>query len=639
MPHNKENPSLKLIKFLFLICLFSFVTACSTGFGFLKTNESTDPAATESTTNAKEKPEKPKLKDFDLTQDSLYDLLVAEIAAQRNQLPITLLNYIQQARITRDPEVIKRAINAAQYMKDIEAIKEIALLWSEVEPDNISAHQLLAYQYFYAKDYPAAVSRLERILELNGDPRMDSLALSAQSLSGDEKRQLLELFQDLYTRYPEHYPLPYSIAFLHKLLKEYDQGLQALAPVFELAPEFSPASVLKTNLLYETGQVEAAIKFAEEAFDTFPADHNLGRLYASLLVEAKQLDQAEKVFRRLMEKYPQAPSLKLSLGLVMLENNKIGPAKTILNELLVEGQHVNEAHFYLGRIADQQKLLDEAIAHYKKIKESNNYEAAIERISFLLAQQEKFDEMSQYLSELRTRHPDKLKMLWLLEVKLLSLSKQKDLMNASLNKAIEDLPGDEQLLYARAMNLEAKNDLEGMEQDLRKILEMQPDHAVALNALGYTLADKTLRYQEAFELIQKALSLEPENPAIQDSMGWILFKLNQPEEALYFLLKAFQSYQDGEVAAHLGEVLLKLNQKTEAYEIWGTVLSKYPEHPVLLETLQRLAPALLEQVKKQTSEPQETLPEDAGQPASSNQPDNNEFENSDTDSAETKATP
>lgn len=608
---------MKLIKYLSLLILFSTLTACSTGFGFLSSQKNAQANASLEE-SAGRKAAKPKLKDFDQSQDTLFDLMVAEIAAQRNQFNITLLNYIQQAHMTRDPFVIKRAINAAQYMKDIEAIKEMALLWAEVEPENISAHQLLAYQYFYAKDYPAAVEQLEKILAQGGDPRIDSLALGSQNLPEDEKRQILGLFKELYAKYPDHYLLPYSIAFLHKLLKEFDQGLIALEPVFELAPEFSSANVLKINLLYETGKVQEALQFGADAFEKFPTDHNLGRLYASLLVENKQLNEAENVFESLIDQYPQAPSLKLSLGLVMLENNKIDAAKTILNKLLAENQHVNEVHFYLGRIADQQKKIDEAIRHYKKIQDSPNYDAAIERISYLLTQQEKIDEMIAYLSEMRTKEPEKLKMLWLLEIKLLSLVKNKERMHQSLNQAIEALPGDEQLLYARAMNLEAEGNLEGMEQDLRKILELQPDHAVALNALGYTLADKTDRHDEAFELIKKALTLEPENPAIQDSMGWVLFKLHKPQEALYFLLKAFQSYQDGEVAAHLGEVLLKLNQKTEAYEIWGTVLTKYPEHPILRETVERLAPDLLKKVLSSKEQDIEEV-EGTGQHTQSNQ--------------------
>jgi tetratricopeptide (TPR) repeat protein len=192
-------------------------------------------------------------------------------------------------------------------------------------------------------------------------------------------------------------------------------------------------------------------------------------------------------------------------------------------------------------------------------------------------------------------------MLWLLEVKLLSLVQEKEKMMDSLNQAIAAFPDDDQLLYARAMNLDTEDNLIAMEADLRKILEHKPDNAIALNALGYTLADKTNRLAEAFLLIQKAHTLEPENPAILDSLGWVLFKLGKREEALVYLLKAFQGYQDGEVAAHLGEVLWSLNQKTEAFEVWLNVLNKNPEHPILLETIQRLAPEALQKSEDQNN--------------------------------------
>lgn len=589
---------MKLIKKLTLISVFSYLTACSTGFGFNKeTNDSNTESQHISQDESQAKP-KPKLKDFDQQKDTLFDLMVAEVAAQRNQFNITLLNYIQQAHMTRDPEVIKRAINAAQYTKDIEAIKEMALLWSEVEPDNIPPHQLLSFQHFYSKEYPAAVEELEKILKLGGDPRLDTLALSSQSLSEEEKREIIALFQDMQTRYPDYFLLPYSIALLHKQLKEDDLALSALEPVFKKAPEFSPASTLKTNILYDQGKLKEALEFAEKAFDKFPSDHNLGRLLASMLVENKELDKAEKVFKSLIKQYPQAPSLKLSLGLVKLESHKVDEAEEIFQELLDAGQHPNEAHFYLGRIADQAKNIEDAIGHYREIKESPNYETAIERVSLLLAQQQKIDEMQNYLSELRATDEKRRKMLWLLEVKILSLVHDKEKMMDSLNQAIEDFPEDDQLLYARAMNLDAENNLPAMEADLRKILETKPDNAVALNALGYTLADKTDRLSEAFLLIQKAHTLEPENPAILDSMGWVLFKLHKREEALIYLLKAFQGYQDGEVAAHLGEVLWSLNQRTEAFEVWFNVLHKQPEHPILLETIERLAPDALKQFKE-----------------------------------------
>lgn len=624
---------MKLIKHLTIISVFTYLTACSTGFGFNNTKNIASNKNQEQSSNTTADLVKPKLKDFDLNKDTLFDLMVAEVAAQRNQFNITLLNYIQQAHMTRDPEIIKRAINAAQYIKDIEAIKEMALLWSDIEPENISAHQLLAFQYFYSKDYKASVEELEKILKFNGDPRLDTLALGSQALPEDEKREILALFKELYKSYPEHFLLPYSIAFLHKQLKEYDDSLIVLEPVFKLAPDFSGASVLKTNVLYDQGKLKEAIAFADKAFDKFSNDHNLGRLYASMLVENKQLDEAEVVFQSLIKQYPQAPSLKLSLGLVQLENHKIEKAKNLFQELLNAGLHPNETHFYLGRIADQNKEFDKAITHYKQITESPNYDAAIERTSFLLVQENKIDDMINYLSELRATDEKRKKMLWLLEVKLLSLTPEKERMMDSLNKAIIDFPEDDQLLYARAMNLDAQNNLTGMEADLRKILAHKPENAIALNALGYTLADKTDRLPEAFILIQKAHILEPENPAILDSLGWVLFKLHKRQEALIYLLKAFQGYQDGEVAAHLGEVLWSLNQKTEAFEVWFNVLNKYPEHPILLETIKRLAPESLDQDNKPIIRQLPAQQEDASY---SSETENTEtIDNSDKENSET----
>lgn len=563
------------------------------------------------------KTESPAYQDFDLEKDTLYDLLVAEIAVQRQEFNITLLNYIQQARMTRDPGVIKRAVNAAQFMKDIDAIKEMALLWAEVEPESIAAHQLLSYQFSLAREYEQAMFHIEQIIALGGDARVDGLALSSTTLPQEDKETIASLYKTLYGKFPENYELGYSYALVLRNLKEYDLALEVLAPIFKRKPEFEAPSVLKTNLLYDKGLLLEAIDFAEEKFDDFPANHNLGRLYATMLIENKQLEEAEEVFFSLIQKYPQAHRLKLSHAIVMLENKKIEESKEAFFQLIELNHHADEAHYYLARIADSEGKVDEAIKHYHSVKPSNNhYEIALERSSFLMLHNGKQDELLARLAELRQQPGSDPLRLWLLEVKLLSKADETERMNASLNAALQVYPDNDQLLYARAMNREAADDLIGMEQDLRKLMALNPESAIAMNALGYTLADRTDRTKEAFELIQKALALKPKNPAILDSMGWVLYRLGKTKEALVFLLQAFQQFQDGEVAAHLGEVLWALNQTTEAREVWGNVIRKYPEHKVLLKTIKRLDPGLLDAIKEEqtttnTSEEQNEPPKEA----------------------------
>ena len=541
--------------------------------------------------------ETPELKDFDIGKDTLYDLLVAEVAAQRSQFTITLINYIQQARMTLDPGVIKRAINAAQLLKDMEAIREMALLWAEVEPESIPAHQLLAFQYSLQKNYVDAMLHIEAVLQLDGEARVDSLASSSAPLNDEDKNTLLRLYKDLYEVFPDNYEVGYSLALVQKNLNLFEPAIATLDPILEIHPDFEPAIILYANLLYDVGQLEAALEYADDKFDDFPKNYNLGRLYASMLIETKQLDKAEDVFQALADSYPQAHSFKLSHALVMLENQKIEAAKSEFLKLLTTGAHLNEANFYLGRIADTKEEEEDAVMYYKQVQQSIHYELALERASFLLGKLDRTEEMLNHLSQARKERQDIALKIWLLEFKLLNTFDKDDLSYISLNQALIAFPDDEQLLYARAMIKESKSDLVGMEEDLRHIINNNPKHAIAINALGYTLADQTDRTTEALQLIEQAMVISPDNPAILDSMGWVLFKLDKKPEALIFLLKAFQGYQDGEVAAHLGEVLWALDQKNKAIEIWVAILGKNPAHKVLLQTIQRLHPDLLDQLK------------------------------------------
>jgi len=576
---------------LILISTFLALTACT---GFLKTNTSDQTSSETQSASTNSTQEPTKVRDFNLEKDTLYDLIVAEIAAQRNQFNVTLVNYILQARITRDPEIIKRAINAAQLLKDIQAIQEMALLWVDVDPKSIPAHQLLAFHYTLQKNYSDALLETEIVLNLGGEARVDSLAVGSKRLPEVDQLEILALYKALYERHAKNIEIGYSLALVQKNLKQLEDALSILNPIVKLNSEFEAAIILKINIIYDQGNLKEALALADDAYDNFPKNHNIGRLYASMLIENKQLERAESVFKDLAELYPEAPSLKLSYALVMLETKKVEPAKEILLELLNAGVHQNEANFYLGRIADLNKDNPSAIKYYQQVKQSIHFEPALERSSFLLAKEEgKIDEAIKHLEALRTQQPNITLSLWLLQFKLLSTIDEEERALTTLDSAIKEYPADEQLLYARAMIRETHNDLVGMESDLRTIIQNNPQHAVALNALGYTLANRTDRLEEAFLLTKAALTLKPENAMILDSMGWVLFKLNQKEEALIFLLKAYQTFPDGEVAAHLGEVLWNLDKKDEAQEIWQQSLQKNPKNKALIDTIKRLIPQVI----------------------------------------------
>lgn len=540
--------------------------------------------------------------DFSIEQDTLYDLLVAEIASQRDQFDITLVNYIHQAQMTRDPAVILRAINAAQIAKDSEAIKELTLIWLEEEPDNISAHQILAYQYSVDRAFPEAIDQIAKILELGGNTSVEALAISSAQASEEEKQELLELYTQLLEQFPDSWEVRYSLALVHRNLKQCDIAIEQLEQVIDAQPEFQQAFIVKANCLSELGKKDEALAYAEQSFNQFPENNALGRLYASLLIEKGDTQTAEGVFATLLEYYPDSASLTLSHALLMLENKKVEDAKSAFEALTASPTHSSDAYYYLGRIAEQQDQPEEAITQYQNVAPSSHYNTAIERYVYLLSKQERMDEALERLALLRQDQPRNAQKLWLIQYQLLNTFDKTDMALDGLNQALTQFPEDESLLYARAMHYDGTGEIELMEQDLRKIITKNPRNAVALNALGYTLADKTDRLEEALQLITLALALRPDNPAIMDSMGWALFKLGKNEEALALLSKAYINYPDGEVGAHLGEVLWVEGKTEEAKKVWNNSLRQQPDHPVLRATLERLAPEMLEDLND-TAEP------------------------------------
>lgn len=587
---------MKRYSFIAGLVLISFIQGCA----HLKTGKPVDNNEIEKTTL--DSSEAPDYRDFSQDQDTLYDLLIAEIASQRQQFDITLVNYIHQARVTKDPAIILRAINAAQIAKDQEAIKELALVWLENEPDNIGAHQLLTYQYSIDEEFEAAFEHLDRILELDGQTNVEALAITSSKLNEEDRTRLLNLYEELLTKHPDRWEVRYSLALVQRTNKQCDAAIENLNQVIKEQDEFQQAYIVKANCLNELSpkdDKEAATAFTEDAFDSFPNNNALGRLYASLLISQNKTDEAEDVFSTLLEYYPDSPSLLLSHALLMLENQNAEGAKADLSKIIeLESNQKNDAYYYLARIAEQEKDNERAIENYQKVSGGTHFNSSLERSSYLLGEAGRIDEAIERLTVLRSEKPENAVRYWLVQYQLLADLDQKERALKTLNDAVVQFPNEEKLLYARAMHYDSIGELPLMEADLRNIIQNNPKNAIALNALGYTLADKTTRYEEALGLITAAYALLPENPAIMDSMGWILFKVGQHDKALQLLAMAYSQYPDGEVGAHLGEVLWVKGEREKASAIWGENFGRQPKHPILLETIQRLAPELLELAKQ-----------------------------------------
>jgi len=567
-------------------CLLGLTIAALPGCAsFSGTSEQPAPD-TQTASRAEAAPDNIQYADFE--PEVLYQLLSAEIAAQRGRYDVTLVNYLQAAKTSKDSGVIERAMRIAQSLNADNAQLQLAELWLEQSPDNLQAHRVAAIQAVKRQNLEAALFHMEKIMAQGEDADFDSLAALAAGLPQAQQQELLSLYQRLAERHPGTPDLEYSIALLMKISGAPEDALARVEALLEQEPDFQPAIILKGDLLYQTEQKKEALNYLTANTRRFPANRQMGTLYGRMLINEGELQAAQDEFDRLVKRYPDTPGLRLSHALVALENKQPDLARKELMRLIEQGHHTNEASYYLGRIEEEAENTIQAIGYYQSVEQGNYFFPALARASELQAQAGELDSALRHLQALRESNPGQAEKFRLLEVNLLIDQDRNQQALATADSALEEFPENIEIRYARAMLLDSIDQHDKAEQDLMTILDIQPDSSVTLNALGYILTERTNRLEEAQGYIERALSIDPENPAILDSMGWVLFRQGKVAEALKYLSQAWAAYPDPEVAAHYGEALWVAGEEEQARFVWEEGLDNDPDHETLLETIERL---------------------------------------------------
>src|SRR5690606_21893998 len=312
------------------------------------------------------------------------------------------------------------------------------------------------------------------------------------------------------------------------------------------------ALLLRARLLQSLDRGSEALPLLRKGIRRHPDDKRLRLAEARLLVDQRKLPEAHKAFSELLEQHPDDDDLRFSLALVSMEIEDWQSARQLLLELLERDAHRNAALLHLGRVFEELEQPDDALRAYAEIEPSNEYLPALARQSSLLFERQRGAEAASLLREARASYPEYAVQLYLIEAEAWSRHDQPQRATRLIDQALAEFPGDLNLLYSRAMLAEKRGDLAQLERDLRVILEQEPDNAMALNALGYTLADRTNRHQEARALIEQAYHLSPDDAAIIDSLGWVNFRLGNLAEAGRMLRLAREKMPDAEISAHLG---------------------------------------------------------------------------------------
>ncbi|MCK1783972.1 tetratricopeptide repeat protein [Pseudomonas sp. TNT11] len=531
-------------------------------------------------------PENPKVYSS-FSEETVYSLLTAELAGQRNRFDIALDNYVTQAINTQDPGISERAFRIAEYLGADQAALDTSLIWAKNAPDDLEAQRAAAIQLARSGRYDDSMAYMEKVLQGKGDTHFDFLALSAADTDPDTRNGLMKSFDRLLQKHPKNSQLVFGKALL---LQQDDEAEAALKLLEQNPPEEGEIApiLLRARLLQHLNRGKEAIPLLEKSIKKYPDDKRLRLTYARTLVEQDRMEDAKVQFANLVQQYPDDDELRYSLALVCLEAKAWDEAKGYLEELIERESHVDSAHLNLGRIAEENNDPQAALLEYAQVGPGNDYLPAQLRQADILMSNGRTDEAEKRLAAAREAEPDYAIQLYLIQAETLSANNQGERAWKVLQQALLQYPDDLNLLYTRAMQAEKRNDLAQMEKDLRLIIKRDPENAMALNALGYTLSDRTTRYAEAKVLIEQAHKLNPEDPAVLDSLGWVNYRLGNLDEAERLLRMALERFPDQEVAAHLGEVLWANGKQREARQIWEKFLKEQPESPILRSTIKRL---------------------------------------------------
>ncbi|WP_417598246.1 tetratricopeptide repeat protein [Oceanospirillum sp.] len=536
-----------------------------------------------------------------LDGEAIQDLLAAEIAGQRNQVGFALQLYLEQAARLQNPELARRATYIAQYAGDNQTTLDAAALWSETAPDNAEPRRISSTLLIQQGDVLGAFDFQSELLSMGEETHFSYLA--AQSAEADEytRNELLSAINSLHDHHPDNPDLLTAIAQLLYFSGHNQRANEVIDISLGVAPLSIRSILLKADLAITQHDLRAGIHILEQAILKQPDNLRLQLALARTLVKDGDIDQAQQVFSKIASSHPENGQLTLSLALILMENGLPEQARNQLNKLLERGFEIDAAHYYLGRLEEQENNVQAATDHYRMVKGGKDFLQAQARAAQLLIAQGENDEARAHLATLRLTSPEYRVRLYLLESELLLAQNKLDDAHQLLTEAILSEGSDYELLYSRAMISLKEQDIPSLERDLREILDNEPNNAMVLNTLGYTLTEYTDRYSEALLLIRKAAALKPGDPAITDSLGWVYFKLGQLNEATRFLQQAYNQLQDPEIASHLIEVYWVSGQQDEAVDLLLEARQLFRDS-LLLDAVEKRFPELSTQAIHQESE-------------------------------------
>jgi tetratricopeptide (TPR) repeat protein len=558
-------------------------------------------------------------------------LLLAEIAREGQELQLAAKHYLEASLISEDPSLAELATELSHQLGLSEIGLRAAERWEELSPDATRPHLYLGAFKLRSSGDAAALIEFETFINEASNTEA-AISRSIEILSNEiDQTGAINVLIALVESYPDVAEGRYGLARFAMRDNDFTKALENAEQATILRPDWVEAQLLYARTLLITGRIDEALALSERLVED-EASLETRLEYAELLLSSGNGSSAKELLELVLDENPQLPEAIRAMAFLMLTENELEEAKIYFETLRPDARFKNEAFFYLGRIAEIEEQYLQAMRSYSRVTEGNNAIEAQLRVAHLLytnlddqegallhlrefgtanplyksemlvgqsnilVQLGRQIEAMGILSEELKKNPDDDTLhaartqLYVLQTQTAIDAEDYNMANRILHDGLDSYPDNVSLRYVQSIVYQGQEKLRPAVTILESLVEEYPNDAGFLNALGYLLTDKMDRHMEAKAYIEKALSTEPDNPAIIDSMGWVLFKLGDYEAALGYLEQAFEMFPDPEVIAHIIDVQWALGEKDKALQIYQEALEKHPESPYLQELKQRISP-------------------------------------------------
>ena len=519
--------------------------------------------------------------------DVMYHVFSGEVMGADGDFSAAAAEYLEAALLSDDPEIAERATRIAVSAGEWQMVTLASDRWAMLDPANLDARELAAGSRLREGDYVGAEFQLAEILKLTeDDPASGWRIVTALLVPVNDQIRANKVLDRLSEKFngSENADALFARSQLAARFGELGKADDYIDQAIELKPERADLLAWSGRLAVNTGNELHALKRYRQAWRVDTADQQVAMAYAELLKRNGDLDAAQDVLAQV----PDTPEMRFARVVFSLDAGDRESAESLYTGFTsATYENASNAAFQAAQSAELLGYQRDAIDWYKKVTGQQSLRSIL-RQAFLLAELDEVEDARNLLARLRTQSDNSVKsQSYLAESQILQEAGLQDAALQLLHDALVELPDNIALRYTRALLAVGLQQLVLAESDLRQIISVDPENAAALNALGYTLADLTERYDEAEQLILQAYALQPDDASIIDSMGWISYRLGRLEEAEAYMREAWKLMRNAEIAAHLGEVLWARGQKDEARSLWQLGLEMESDSEVLINTMQR----------------------------------------------------